>query len=150
MAIFYPEMYCGIGSTLQVKKTFEIEFENGTIRKYLLNEMCIVEDIIGYGYNLKEVNDSRVFRILNGDMVDYFELIKLVPFVEKIPENFDSFSLVTFKKNFKIDGVVNISVNEVFKHEISMTNKTFHNLYSIKSKRLVLRMRNDEFEEYIK
>ncbi|MBX2949777.1 MAG: hypothetical protein KF704_10920 [Crocinitomicaceae bacterium] len=151
MAIYYPEMYCGIGSTLKVKKTFEIEFDDGTIQDFSLDDLCIVEDIVGYGFNIKAMNDSKIFRIKNGQMIDYFKLIELIPYTEKIPpNNFDSFPLVTFKKKFKIDDVVRISVNDVFRHEISKTDKIFHNLYDMYSRRLVLRLNDDEFEEYLK
>ena len=150
MAIFYPEMYCGIGSTLKVKKTFEIEFDDGTTQHYSLDDLCIVEDIVGYGFNIKALNNSKIFRMKNGQMVDYFELIELIPYIEKIPNNFDSFPLVTFKKEFKIDDVVCVLVNDIFRHEISKTDKIFHNLYDINSRRLVLRLNDEEFQEYIK
>lgn len=150
MAIYYPEMYCGVGSTLKVKKTFEIEFDDVTTQDFSLDDLCIVEDIVGYGFNIKAMNDSKIFRIKNGQMADYFELIELIPYTEKIPNNFNSFPLVIFKKKFKIDDVVCISVNDVFRHEISKTDKIFHNLYDMNSRRLVLRLNDDEFEKYLK
>lgn len=143
-------MYCGAGSTLRVKKAFEIEFEDGTQRNYSPNEICIVDEIIGYGFNIKEIKDERIFRIMNSSMIDFFEIVNNIPYLEVIPENFDSLNQVAFKKNFRIDGVIDISINDTFKHEISQTDKLFHNLYSMTKKRLVLRMRDDEFIEYIK
>lgn len=150
MAIYFPEMYCGVGSTLRVKKAFEIEFNDGTQRDYSQNEICIVDEILGYGYNLKEIKDERIFRIMNSSMIDYFEIVNHIPYIENIPENFETLNQVVFKQNFKIDGVIEISKNDTFKHEISQTDKLFHNLYSITNKRLVLRMRDDEFIKYIK
>lgn len=150
MAIYYPEMYCGVGSTLKVKKAFKVEFEGGSTREYSQNEICVVDEIIGYGYNLKEIQDERIFRKMNSAMVDYFEMVTHIPYAEIIPENFDKLKQVVFQKNFKIDGVIDISKNDTFKHEISQTDKLFHNLYSISKKRRVLRMSDDEFSEYIK
>lgn len=143
-------MFCGVGSTLKVKKAFDIEFEDGTQRNYSQNEIFIVDEIIGYGYNLKEIKDERVIRIMNNSMNDYFEIVNYIPYLELIPENFDRLNQVAFKKTFRIDGVINISINDTFKHELSQTDKLFHNLYSMTKKRLVLRMSDDEFIEYIR
>jgi len=143
-------MFCGIGSTLKVIKAFKIEFENNEIKEYLPNQTCIVEDIIGYGYNLKAENDQNIFRINNGSMKDNFEIIDKIECDEDTYDNISELPLITFKKNFEIKDVVKIATGEIYRHELDKSDKIFHNIYSNEEKRIILRMKDEEFKEYIK
>lgn len=145
-------MYCDINSKLKLKKQLSVEYIDGKNMTFNSGEEFIVDEIIGYGYNLKPINlNVDVIRIKLGSIEEYFEPINLIPYnyKDEIPDNFNELPIVRFKKTFIIEDVVEILEAAEFKHEKSITDKIFHNLYSIVDNRLFLRLKHEEFENYI-
>jgi len=152
MAIYYPSIYCDINSKLKLKKQLNVEYADGRNMTFHSGEEFIVDEIIGYGYNLKPLNlDFDVIRIKLNSIEEYFEPINLISYnyKDEIPDIYDSLPIVRFKKTFTIEDVVEILETVEFKHEKSITDKIFHNLYSIAENRLFIRLKNEEFEKYI-
>jgi hypothetical protein len=152
MAIYFPPLFCGKGSKLNVRESFEIEFDDGFKQKLSTGEICSVKDIIGYGYDLKSDKSDNVFRIMNSSMSHYFDIIeKEEP--ESVLNNFEyKFEdgvEVRFKKDFKMKDVVQIKKGQQFLHFKDTKNRTYHDLFSLDGKSKVVRMNNFEFEEYI-
>lgn len=154
MAIYYPPLFCGIGTTLKVIKAFEIEFENGESMTVSIGDECIVKDIIGYGYNIKKNDRTGVFRIMNSKMPNYFNIIDKVE-LEKDLDNYErndkKGSTVTLQKNLEIKDMVVIPKGQQFLHFID-DNKDgkFHDLFTLDGKHQTLRMKHSEFKEYFK
>jgi hypothetical protein len=152
MAIYYPPMYCDINSILKLKQKLSVEYLNGMNMTFNSGDEFLVEEIIGYGYNLKPVNiNVGVIRIKLGRLEEYFEPIKLLPYDDsgELPKNYKELPSIRFKKSFQIEGVVEVLEGTEFRIERSVTDKVFHNLYSINDKRLFLRLNEQEFEEYL-
>lgn len=66
-----PDLVCQIGQKLKVKD--DITFEGGLVIKK--NETCIVENIKGYGFDIVTDKDKEYLRIMNSQMLKYFQLI---------------------------------------------------------------------------
>ncbi|MFZ6664706.1 hypothetical protein [Peijinzhouia sedimentorum] len=154
MAIYFPPLFCGQGTTLKASKDFEIEFEDKDTMIISTGDKCIVDDIIGYGYNIKKNNTDKVFRIMNSLMSDYFDIID-----KSEPDNdLDNYNrkdkegiVITLQKDFEIKDVVKILKGQQFLHFID-TNRDgiFHDLFSPDGKDKTLRMKDTEFEKYFK
>jgi hypothetical protein len=71
MAIYLPELFCAIGDELVLKK--EIIFDDFQLNK---DEVCIVENIIGYGIDLVS-SEGIEFRLLNSQMCEFFNSPKI-------------------------------------------------------------------------
>ena len=152
MAIYFPSLFCGCGSSLTAKKDIDIEFDDGQTTKVFKGNTCIVVDILGYGYDIKKENVEKSFRMMNSDLPSYFNIINKV----EININLTDFNytkkdgdLIELQKDFEIKGVIKISKGHKFLHFIDQTNNNrFHDLFSIDNNEKVLRMKDIEFEEY--
>lgn len=69
--IILPELVCGIGQKLKVKN--DIHYPDGLV--IYANETCFVEDIIGYGFDIKTDKEKVDLRFMNSEILIYFELI---------------------------------------------------------------------------
>ncbi len=152
MAVYFPKLICGQGTTLKARKDFEINFEDDDNLTISTGDKCVVTDIIGYGYNIKENKTDKEFRVMNSAMADYFDIIEKVQ-----PENgLDSYdkndsegNVITLHKDFEIRDVVKISKGKQFLHFIDANGDgIFHDLFSIDDRNKTLRMKDTEFEEY--
>ena len=154
MAIYFPPLFCGKGTTLEALKDFEIEFEDGETMTVSIGDKCAVKDIIGYGYNLKKYKVDKEFRIMNSSMPDYFDIIDKVKPQNDL-ENFDykekEGQIAILQKDFEIENVVKISAGQKFLHFVDLNSDSeFHEIFSTNNKGKVLRMKDTEFEEYFK
>lgn len=152
MALYYPPLFCGPGTTLKAIKDFEIESENGDIRTVAIGDKCVVDDIKGYGHDIKIDNTEIGFRILNSSMPAYFEII------DKVEPEYDlgdfdyhenEGSLATLIKDFEIKNVVTISAGQQFLSFLdAREDGVFYDLFSVANKARILRMKESEFREY--
>ena len=152
MAIYFLPLFCGLGSTLTAIQDIDVEFDDGQTIKVLKGDTCFVDDIIGYGYDIKKINVDKTFRIMNSTMPNYFDIINKVE-VNIDLTNFDyaerDGEIIELQKDFEIKDVVKIPSGEKFLHFIDRTkNNIFHDLFSIDNNEKVLRMKDIEFEEY--
>jgi hypothetical protein len=152
MAIYFPPLFCGIGTSLKAIQNIDVEFDDGETMKVLKGETCFVDDIIAYGFNIKKDNSDKSFRIMNSTMPNYFDIINKVE-VNTDLTNFNyaekDGELIELRKDFEIKDVVKISRGQKFLSFIDRTkNRIFHDLFSIDNKEKVLRMKDVEFEEY--
>ena len=154
MALYFPPLFCGRGSTLTAKKDIDIEFDDGHRTKEFKDNTCIVEDIVGYGYDIKKDNDEKTFRIMNSDLPSYFNILSKVEVIMNLSDfNYSETDgkLIELQKEFVIKNVVKISKGQKFLHFIDRTNNNkFHDLFAINNNEKVLRMKDNEFEEYFK
>ena len=152
MAIYFPKLFCGQGTTLKARKDFEINLEDGDIMTISTGDKCVVDNIIGYGYNIKKNKADKEFRIMNSLMPDYFDIIDKVEPANDL-ESFDrkdsEGNMITLRKDFAIKDVVTLSKGKQFLHFIDANEEgIFHDLFSIDDRNKTLRMKNPEFEEY--
>jgi len=70
-----PELFCDKGTILRLKKNMIVR-ENGDSKKLPAGSIWIVEDIIGYGYDLYSSDNNEFYiRVLNSKMNEYFTII---------------------------------------------------------------------------
>jgi hypothetical protein len=68
-----PELVCGVGQKLRVRKDIPLDALCHTV---YIGEICMVKDIKGYGFDVVTVEEPIMeIRLLNSQMLDYFELI---------------------------------------------------------------------------
>jgi hypothetical protein len=166
MAIYYPELFCSVGDKLIVKK--DILFNDFHLTK---DEVCIVENIIGYGIDLVSSKGIE-FRLLNSQMSEffnspkesekrikleinimdvinkstvYYKIIQELSGKSEEKNEISTLDIVTFIKDFEIKDVVTIPAGTKF--HIAIENQ-FCNLYDVNTKRKVLRMNQKEIEKY--
>jgi hypothetical protein len=154
MAIYFPPLFCGIGTTLKAIKYFEIEFEAGETLKVSAGDKCVVEEIVGYGYNIKKDSNDVGFRILNSSMSEYFNIIDKVdpePCLDVFDPKNQEIEVITLQKNFEIRNLVTISKGQQFNHIIDRRRDgIFHDLLSLDLKNKILRMSDNEFQKYFR
>jgi hypothetical protein len=152
MAIYFPSLFCNKDATLKSRRNIQIQVEDGSHQLILAGKECVVEDIIGYCYNIREVGHGYLIRIMNSSMVEYFEIIKNSEVINDIKDfDFDknNIHIVILHKDFEIKEVVKIKKGEKFFHLIDNNQDTiFHELFSVDSKKKTLRMKDSEFAEY--
>lgn len=66
-----PKLVCGVRQNLIAKQ--EIKFDEFTILK---GELCVVDNIVGYGFNILTKKDNKLLRVLNSQLLLYFDLEK--------------------------------------------------------------------------
>jgi hypothetical protein len=154
MAIYFPPLFCGIGTTLKAIKYFKIEFEDGETLTVSVGDKCVVEEIVGYGYNIKKDSNDIEFRILNSSMPEYFNIIDKVdpePCLDMFDLKNQEIDVITLQNNFEIRNLVTISKGQQFSHIIDRrSDGIFHDLFSLDLKNKILRMSDNEFQKYFK
>ncbi len=137
---------------MKARKEFEVEFDDGDYMTVVSGDKCIVDEIIGYGYNLRKDSSDRDFRVMNSSMPDYFDIVEMVE-PEKDLDNYDKTRrdgyVITLLKDFEIKDVVKISKGQQFLHFVDVDKDgIFHDIFSIDGKSRTLRMEESEFKEY--
>ena len=154
MALYFPPLFCGQGTTLKARQDFDVEFDEGYTVTITVGDRCIVDDIIGYGYNIKKETMDKEFRIMNSSMPDFFDIIDKVE-----PEydlgNFDykdnQGRIITLRKDFEIKDIVKISKGQSFLHFVdTRKDGVFHDLFSIDNKAKILRMKTRNLKSILK
>lgn len=152
MALYFPPLFCGVGTTLSARKDFEVEWQNEEGATITAGTNCVVDAIIGYGFNVRVDGKHQVFRIKNSSMPAYFDLIKKVApvytvDVDKFTQNEEK--IATLQRDFIIEQAVEIPVGSQFLY-VSECNErgVFYELFAILNKRKVLSMKEVEFEHY--
>lgn len=120
-----------------------------------VGETCVVEDIIGYGFDIKS-SESVEFRIMNSVMGNYFNSPVISSFdeghrvsgrreAELIEYMLWNQNLIMFTSDFEIKNVVVIRTGERFYYYVDGAN---HNLYDPIDMRQEIRMGENEIEKY--
>tara|TARA_B100000676_G_C17479015_1_gene532479 strand:- start:69 stop:530 length:462 start_codon:yes stop_codon:yes gene_type:complete len=149
MAIYFPPLFCGIGSKLKSRKNITFELGNKEYLELQINDICVVKEIIGYGFNITKIDSSTIFRVMNSSMDLHFEILENVNPNFKL-ENKQS-KQIQLKKDFLIESQLKIKAGTYLIHIIDNSNKEkiYHNLYSLDNQK-VLRLKDSEFESYFK
>ncbi|MCL6219442.1 hypothetical protein [Zunongwangia pacifica] len=152
MALYFPPLFCGKGTKLRSLKNFEVGFEDEENLNVLAADQLVVDEIIGYGFNIRKDFSKKIFRIMNSNMSEYFDIIeKVEPEIDlKVVEKRNKKGkMICLAKNFEIKNVIKFPKGREFLHiEETKTLKKFHELFSKDGKNIILRMTGKEFEEY--
>lgn len=141
MAIYFPPLFCPKGSIIEPLE--KIDFEDFYIEK---GERCYVHNIIGYGYDIFPLSDdSKVFRVMNKQMPDYFKVL-YSPVQDELSNQFSEYK-ARFVKPFQIEGVIDIAKGKEFYFQVDRTDKSFYDLYD--DYRKVIRLKESEANEYL-
>lgn len=133
MAIYYPELFCDIGTQLKLKKGKELTIGEITITDS--DSDVIVNDIIGYGFDL--LAKGKLFRLLNSQMGEYF----ILP--PKNNKTITRINKVYLNKKIIINDTIKFDIGDYFYYE------KFQNHYVLYSKyRKILRLSIKVFQEY--
>ena len=169
MAIYFPKLFCEVGQRLKLKK--EIIFNSG--KSLSVGDICIVVNLIGYGFDIVSEKEMIEFRILNSKMPEFFNKYGKQPkesarkliarqvaaivspkgSVTKIvvmeEENENSkkilYDVLMFTKDFTIKDILTIRHGERFYFE---EVKGYYDLYDVKDGWRLLRMKEKEVEEF--
>lgn len=150
MAIYFPPLFCGKGTLLKVKKDFVVEFNDEEV--FSIGDKCIVDEIIGYGYNIRRVDSSKVFRIMNSSMDQFFEIVEKVEPENQLKNSYyisKEKRIITLTKDFELKDLIKISNGREFIHFIDVENgRKFHDLFLNDGRERILRLSDSEFNEY--
>lgn len=156
MARYFPPLFCDIGSKLIAKAPlnfFLIDENEDYIQEYtvFLGDLCVVDEIIGYGFNIRKIDEKSIFRVMNSKMSECFEFIEKVE-VNCSFEQFGFFELpqtVLLLQDFIIKDVVDLPSGQTFYHFMTQENGVIlHHLHSEITNEIVLRMDSNEYQKY--
>ena len=148
-AIYLPPSFCGLGAKLRLRKEFkwkDLFLPVGSI--------CFAKRLIGFKYYVTSEEDSS-FEIpfLNGEMDEYFEILKYgnKPWIVEQNKEIKSggFAKYRLKRDLIIKDVVSIETGTKFYVvEDKGENKVFFNLHDVSTYECLIRLSKEEFIKY--
>lgn len=159
MAIYFPKLFCVKGQRLKLKK--DIVLPSG--KNLFEGDICFVEDIIGYGFDIVSEKKQIEFRVINSNMNEYFykydeinvshipkigivalvdELTGKTQQVEIVPKFRD---VLMFTKDFTIKDIVTIRHGERFYFK---EDNGYFDLFDVNDGWRILRMKEKEVQHF--